>query len=114
MVFPGKEAGGIERHPSQLYEAFFEGLVLFVVLWWLAHKADALKRPGVLAGTFLVGYGLARSFCEFFRQPDPHILNLGPFTAGMFFSVPMIVAGLWMVREANKRVPAVADAKSPS
>lgn len=114
MVFPGKEAGPIERHPSQLYEAFFEGLVLFAVLWWLTYRMAALRRPGVLAGAFLLGYGLARSFCEFFREPDPgHLLTLGPFTAGIFYSLPMIVAGLWILREANKRVPAVADAQSP-
>src|SRR5262245_16231850 len=114
MVFPTPEAGPVERHPSQLYEAFFEGLVLFAVLWWLTHRMGALKRPGVLAGTFLVGYGLARSFCEFFREPDPgHLLTIGPFTAGIFYSLPMIAAGLWILREANKRVPAVADAQSP-
>jgi len=114
MVFPGA-AGPIERHPSQLYEAFFEGLVLFAALWWLTHRMSALRRPGVLAGTFLLGYGLARSFCEFFREPDPdHILTVGPFTAGIFYSLPMIVAGLWILREASKRTPAVADAQSPS
>jgi len=114
MVFPGA-AGPIERHPSQLYEAFFEGLVLFAVLWWLTHGKLAFRRPGVVAGTFLLGYGLARSFCEFFREPDPgHILTLGPFTAGIFYSLPMIVAGLWILREANKRAPAIADAQSPS
>src|SRR5262245_7603098 len=64
MVFPHPEAGGLERHPSQLYEAFFEGLVLFALLWWLAHRMQALRRPGVVAGTFLMGYGLPRSFCE--------------------------------------------------
>jgi phosphatidylglycerol:prolipoprotein diacylglycerol transferase len=115
MVFPVKEAGPIERHPSQLYEAFFEGLVLFAVLWWLTHRAQALQRPGVVAGTFLLGYGLARFFCEFFREPEPqHFLNLGPFTAGMFYCLPMIVAGLWILRDANKRALVVADAKSPS
>ena len=69
MVFPGADL--VERHPSQLYEAFFEGLVLFAVLWWLTHKLLALRRPGMVAGTFMLGYGLARSFCEFFREPDP-------------------------------------------
>jgi len=114
MVFPGA-AGPIERHPSQLYEAFFEGLVLLAVLWWLTHRMLALRRPGVVAGSFLLGYGLARSFCEFFREPDPgHILTLGPFTAGIFYSLPMIVAGLWILRETSKRTPAVADVQSPS
>ena len=82
MVFP--DAGPLPRHPSQLYEALTEGLVLFAVLWWLTHRTQALRRPGVIGGTFLVGYGLARSFCEFFREPDAgHILTVGPFTAGM-------------------------------
>src|SRR5262249_13943797 len=113
MVFPGADAA--ERHPSQLYEAFFEGLVLFAVLWWLAHRMLALRRPGTVAGTFMVGYGLARSFCEFFREPDPcHALTLGPFTAGIFYSLPMIAIGLWLLREASKQTPATAaDAERP-
>jgi phosphatidylglycerol:prolipoprotein diacylglycerol transferase len=115
MVFPHPKAGGIERHASQLYEAFFEGLVLFGVLWWLTHRTMALRRPGVLAGSFLLGYGLARSFCEFFREPDEgHLLTLGPFTAGIFYSLPMIVAGIWILREAGKRAPAAADVQNPS
>jgi phosphatidylglycerol:prolipoprotein diacylglycerol transferase len=113
MVFPG--AGPGERHPSQLYEALFEGLVLFAVLWWLIHRMGALRRPGLVAGTFLVGYGLARSFCELFREPDPgHILTVGPLTAGIVYSLPMIAAGIWILREANKRDPTQADARRPS
>jgi phosphatidylglycerol:prolipoprotein diacylglycerol transferase len=108
MVFPG--SGPLERHPSQLYEAFFEGLVLFAVLWWLTHKVLALKRPGIVAGVFMLGYGLARSFCEIFREPDPgHVLTLGPFTAGILYSLPMVVAGIWIVREAVRRTPAPLD-----
>jgi phosphatidylglycerol---prolipoprotein diacylglyceryl transferase len=119
MVFPwrpgGPDPGMVERHPSQLYEAFLEGAVLFAVLWWLTHRLSALKRPGLVAGTFLLGYGLARSFCELFREPDEgHILNLGPLTAGIIYSLPMIAAGLWIMREAGKRAPAAAHAKSPS
>jgi phosphatidylglycerol:prolipoprotein diacylglycerol transferase len=114
MVFPASD--GVERHPSQLYEAFFEGLVLFLVLWWLTHRMFALRRPGTIAGTFMVGYGLARSFCELFREPDPgHVLTLGPFTAGILYSLPMVLAGLWLLREAAKRPPsAPADAERPS
>jgi phosphatidylglycerol:prolipoprotein diacylglycerol transferase len=113
MVFPG--AGPLERHPSQLYEAFFEGLVLFVVLRWLTHKAFALRRPGLVAGTFLAGYGLARSFCELFREPDPgHFFTFGPFTAGILYSLPMIIGGLWLVREAARRTPAVANVQQPN
>ena len=103
MVFPGDP---LERHPSQLYEAALEGLALFAVLWWLTHKTPALQRPGTVAGTFMLGYGLARSFCEFFREPDPgHALTLGPFTAGILYSVPMIAAGIWILRDAAKRTP---------
>jgi phosphatidylglycerol:prolipoprotein diacylglycerol transferase len=70
-----------------------------------------LRRPGTVAGTFLIGYGLARSFCEIFREPDAvHLLNIGPFTAGMLYSLPMIVAGILMVRAAGRRTRAIADA----
>jgi phosphatidylglycerol---prolipoprotein diacylglyceryl transferase len=114
MVFP-TDPSQLERHPSQLYEAFLEGAVLFAVLWWLTHRLSALKRPGMVSGTFLLGYGLARSFCELFREPDEgHILNLGLLTAGIIYSLPMIAAGIWIMREAGKRTPAAADAKSPS
>ena len=113
MVFPG--AGPMPRHPSQLYEAMFEGLVLFAVLWWLTHSRLALRKPGVLAGAFLIGYGLARSFCELFREPDPgHVLTLGPFTAGILYSLPMVVAGIWMIRASAKRAAAPADVQRPS
>jgi len=89
--------------------------VLFGVLRWLTHKAFALRRPGLVAGTFLAGYGLARSFCEFFREPDPgHFLTVGPFTAGILYSLPMIVIGLWLVREAARRTPAVANVQQPN
>jgi phosphatidylglycerol:prolipoprotein diacylglycerol transferase len=113
MVFPSPYAGGIERHPSQLYEATLEGLVLFGLLWWMTHRMGALRRPGVVAGTFLVGYGLARSFCELFREPDPgHILTIGPFTAGILYSIPMIVAGAVILYAASRRPPEVSNANA--
>jgi phosphatidylglycerol:prolipoprotein diacylglycerol transferase len=113
MVFPG--AGPMPRHPSQLYEALLEGLVLFAVLWWLTHSRLALRKPGVLAGAFLIGYGLARSFCELFREPDPgHVLTVGPFTAGILYSLPMVLAGIWMIRASARRAPAPADAPRSS
>ncbi len=115
MVFPAREAGGLERHPSQLYEASLEGLVLFALLWWMCHRMAALRRPGMVGGTFLIGYGLARSFCELFREPEAgHFLNVGPFTAGILYSIPMIVVGALVLREAARRTPAMADAKSPT
>jgi phosphatidylglycerol:prolipoprotein diacylglycerol transferase len=110
MVFPG--AGPVPRHPSQLYEAFFEGAVLFAVLWWLTYHRSALRRPGLIAGAFLIGYGLARSFCELFREPEAeHIFNIGPLTAGIVYCLPMIAAGILMVRWAVMRAPAAADAQ---
>jgi phosphatidylglycerol---prolipoprotein diacylglyceryl transferase len=112
MVFPGADA--LERHPSQLYEAFFEGLALFAVLWWLTHRAMALKRPGIVAGAFMLGYGLARAFCELFREPDPgHVLTFGPLTAGIFYSLPMIAVGLWILHDAARRTPAPANVQHP-
>jgi phosphatidylglycerol:prolipoprotein diacylglycerol transferase len=112
MVFP--DAGPVSRHPSQLYEAFLESLLLFVVLWWLTHAKLALRRPGVVAGTFLVGYGAARSFSELFREPDPgHWLTFGPLTAGIIYSLPMILAGLYILREVGRRTPAATDATRP-
>jgi phosphatidylglycerol:prolipoprotein diacylglycerol transferase len=110
MVFPAPEAGDVARHPSQLYEAATEGIVLFCVLWWLTHRKLALRRPGLTAGTFLLGYGLARSLCELFREPDTgHLFTIGPFTAGILYSLPMMLAGIVIMRAAGRRVPAGAD-----
>jgi phosphatidylglycerol:prolipoprotein diacylglycerol transferase len=103
FVFPG--AGPMPRHASQLYEAALEGLVLFGLLWWLVHSRLALHKPGIVAGTFLVGYGLARSFCELFREPD---FNVGPLSAGVLYSLPMVLAGIWMIRTALRRTAASA------
>ncbi len=90
MVFPG--GGPMARHPSQLYEALFEGLSLFGILLWLSRK----KLPqGFILGTFLCGYGLFRFVLEFFREPDPQIgLIIGPFTMGQALSVAMFVMGV--------------------
>jgi phosphatidylglycerol:prolipoprotein diacylglycerol transferase len=98
MVFPG--AGPMPRHPSQLYEAVLEGLVLFALLAWLSHSKLSLRRPGIVAGTFLAVYGIARSVCELFREPD---FLVGPLSAGILYSVPMVLAGLWMIRTADGR-----------
>jgi phosphatidylglycerol---prolipoprotein diacylglyceryl transferase len=105
MVFPA--AGAEPRHPSQLYEAMLEGIFLFVLLWWLVHRRQALHRPGLIAGTFMVGYGLVRSLCEFFREPEfGHALNFGPLTAGMVYSLPMVVVGGWRIWIACTKVAA--------
>jgi phosphatidylglycerol:prolipoprotein diacylglycerol transferase len=91
MIFP--PAGDAPRHPSQLYEAGLEGVALFVLLG-LAVRGGALKRPGLVTGLFGVGYGLARIFCEFFREPDPVQEALpGGLTMGMALSLPLILVG---------------------
>jgi phosphatidylglycerol:prolipoprotein diacylglycerol transferase len=96
MVFPN---GGPEpRHPSQLYEAGLEGLVLFALLSWLAWRTDALKRPGLISGAFLLGYGAARAFIELFRSPDVQIGFLaGHSTMGQWLSGPMLLLGVYLV-----------------
>jgi len=106
VVFP---TGGPEpRHPSQLYEAVLEGLVLFAVLWVLAHRPAVRRRPGQVAGTFLVGYGLARFLVEFVRQPDPQLgLLVAGLTMGQLLSLPMIVLGAGLIAWARSR-PATA------
>ncbi len=108
MVFP---TGGLfPRHPSQLYEAGLEGLVLFLVLAWLAFRTDALRRPGLAAGVFLVGYALARSFVEFFREPDVGIAlpDIG-ITMGQLLSLPMLIIGLLLISRAWRRPPIRAE-----
>ncbi|WP_309083328.1 prolipoprotein diacylglyceryl transferase [Chelativorans sp.] len=106
MVFPN--GGPLPRHPSQLYEAALEGLVLFLVLRFLTHSRLRLKTPGFVGGAFVCGYGLSRIFVEFFREPDAHIGYLagGWLTMGMVLSLPMVAAGLWAMLTA--RAPAAA------
>ncbi len=101
MVFPG--GGPLPRHPSQLYEAGLEGLVLFAVLA-LAVRAGALRRPGLIIGIFALGYGLARTSCEFFREPDAQLgLLWGGLTMGMILSLPLMLAGLGFIAYACRR-----------
>jgi phosphatidylglycerol:prolipoprotein diacylglycerol transferase len=103
MVFPG--AGLLPRHPSQLYEATLEGFVLFIVIAVLV-RAGALQRPGLVTGVFALGYGIARSLCEFFREPDAQLGFLwGGFTMGMLLSLPLIVAGLVFIAVARRAEP---------
>lgn len=91
MVFP-KDELGLVRHPSQLYEAFLEGLVLFVIVYWFAQK----PRPrGAVAALFLLGYGCFRFLVEFTRQPDAPLFDW--MTRGQLLSLPMIVGGLAML-----------------
>jgi len=110
-AFVFREAGPSPRHPSQLYEAGLEGLLLFALLWWLVHARLALHRPGIVAGTFMAGYGLARSFCELYREPD---FSIGPLSAGVLYSLPMVAFGVWMILTAGRRAPASANVQRSS
>ncbi|MDX2309285.1 MAG: prolipoprotein diacylglyceryl transferase [Hyphomicrobium sp.] len=91
------------RHPSQLYEAALEGLLLFVLLRIMTHQFGALKRPGLVIGTFLVGYGLARATAEFFREPHfGHPLNFPPFSAAQIYCLPLIALGIYFIWRARR------------
>ena len=106
--------GVCARHPSQLYEALLEGLILGGVLLWLVWRRDAYKTPGLIAGTFFLGYGIARFAVEFVRQPDAQFVSAGNplglalevggygLTMGQLLSVPMIGLGLYLIRQARR------------
>lgn len=123
VIFPGELAqtcpvnwvGPCARHPSQLYEAALEGLILGAVLLWLAYRRDALRRPWQLTGVFFAGYGIGRFLVELVRQPDPQFVGVGNpvgyavqfgelgLTMGQVLSLPMIVLGLGLIAWARLR-----------
>jgi phosphatidylglycerol:prolipoprotein diacylglycerol transferase len=106
MIFPG--GGPVPRHPSQLYEATLEGLVLLTVLWLLI-RAGALKKPGAIIGCFAAFYAIARVICEFFREPDAQLGFLwGGATMGQLLSIPLFLAGLCFIAYAVKH-PLIRD-----
>lgn len=106
VVFP--YGGPDPRHPSQLYEAALEGVLLFVVLRILTHRSGRLRQPGFVAGAFTAGYGLARIFVEHFREPDAHLGYLWGFvTMGQILSLPMVLGGVAvMIWAARRGTPA--------
>ena len=109
MVFPN-DALHLPRHPSQLYEAALEGIVLFTILAVMI-RMGALKRPGLILGSFIAIYGITRIISEFFREPDPQLGFLwGGLTMGMLLSVPMIIAGviIFVVAWRRKTVRQIA------
>jgi len=122
VIFPGEAAqtcagvlGLCARHPSQLYQAALEGLLLALLVLWLAFRQGWFKCPGAVMGVFLLGYGLARFLVEFVRQPDAQFVSPGNpigwavqfggygLTMGQILSVPMIAAGVWFVLRARAR-----------
>ncbi|MCD2184356.1 prolipoprotein diacylglyceryl transferase [Rhizobium sp. GN54] len=101
FVFPN--AGPFARHPSQLYEAALEGIVLLALLAIAIYAFKALKRPGLVTGMFVAGYALCRIFVEFFREPDAQLGYLfgGWLTMGMLLSLPMLALGIWAMLRAR-------------
>ena len=110
MVFPSPAAGDVARHPSQLYEAALEGLLLLVVLMVVALAFGGLRRPGLATGVFGFGYGCARIIAEQFREPDSGLgflvqFGAGGLTMGMLLSLPLVLLGAWLIVR-SLRVPA--------
>jgi phosphatidylglycerol:prolipoprotein diacylglycerol transferase len=122
VAFPGEAAqacgqlsGLCARHPSQLYEAVLEGLLLGMILIFVAFRKNGLKRPGLISGLFFAGYGIARYMVEFFRQPDAqfqsvtnpvgYAFQLGDYglTMGQSLSLPMIILGIALIITALRR-----------
>ena len=95
MVFRDPAAGGIARHPSQIYQFLLEGLILFGLLWWFASSKE--RKPGEVASLFVLGYGVMRFVAEYFREPDANWGIVMGLSAGQWLCVPMIIVGfaLW-------------------
>ena len=104
IIFP--DAGPEPRHPSQLYEAATEGLLLLIILSILFWATNARMKPGLLGGVFITGYGLSRFIIEYFREPDAQlgVLSMG-LTMGQLLSLPMILFGLFLLATASGRRP---------
>ena len=104
IIFP--TGGPVPRHPSQLYEAGLEGIVLFAILWFAFWKTKARYEPGKLVGIFLLGYGLARFGVEYFREADAQLMEFADRTGlhmGQWLTLPMIVGGLYLILTAKRR-----------
>ena len=111
MIFP--TGGPLPRHPSQLYEAALEGLVLFLVLWIFSGK---IRPSGRVSGLFALGYGCFRFLVEFIRQPDPQLgyLAFNWLTMGQLLCVPLILIGLWLLLRRAELPPAVTEKSAAS
>jgi phosphatidylglycerol---prolipoprotein diacylglyceryl transferase len=103
MVFPA-DPQGVPRHPSQLYEAALEGVLLFVLVRLATHRFQALAHPGRASGVYALSYALMRIFSECFREPDSHIgYWAGWLTQGMILSVPLAAIGVWLLWRSRGR-----------
>lgn len=101
MVFPG--GGPLPRHPSQLYEAVLEGLLLFLVLYVLSRKDSIRNSPGLLSGVFFIGYALGRGVVELVRQPDAHLgFLVGGTTMGQLLTIPVLLFGIYLIFRAKR------------
>ena len=103
MVFPN--GGPLPRHPSQLYEAALEGLLLFIIMYFLVRQEKFRARHGFMSGVFLIGYGAARAMVELFREPDSFLGFIGIFTMGQLLSLPMIAVGLYLMTRKTSPLP---------
>jgi phosphatidylglycerol---prolipoprotein diacylglyceryl transferase len=104
MIFPN--ADNLPRHPSTLYEAVFEGLLMAAIIWPMFWKTEARYRPGLLCGTAALIYGASRFGIEFFRQPDEQLQWLVESTGlsmGQYLTMPFLIIGLWLVLTAKSR-----------
>ncbi len=103
MVFP--HGGPYPRHPSQLYEAMLEGFLLFFILYFIYNFTNARNKPGLITGIFIIGYAIARTFVEQFREPDNHIgflFGTDLITMGQLLSAPMVIFGLYLIFRKKK------------
>jgi phosphatidylglycerol:prolipoprotein diacylglycerol transferase len=102
MIFPN--GGPVPRHPSQLYEAAFEGVILFLIMAWVAERTDWRRYPGRAGGIFLCGYAVARMSGELFREPDAFLgFFIGGITMGQILSLPMLIVGLYLILTSGGR-----------
>jgi phosphatidylglycerol:prolipoprotein diacylglycerol transferase len=103
IIFPN--AGNLPRHPSQLYEAFLEGLLIFIILFSLTKFTKIKDKPGILSALFLIFYGLGRIFVEQFREPDAQIgLLFDYLTAGQLLSLPLILLGVIVIARKHLKL----------
>jgi phosphatidylglycerol:prolipoprotein diacylglycerol transferase len=113
----GETILGPPRHPTQLYEAGLEGLLLFAILWWMFWKTQARYEPGKLVGAFIFFYGLFRFAVEFVREPDSQLVEFAQATGlhmGQWLSLPMIIGGIYLMMTAARRRVRVEPTLGPA